>query len=70
MASLFDHYLTNSCSSGFLEKLIVSQIAKKFPTYVESESSLLCSREPATGPFPEPDEPSPQLPIPFPQDPF
>jgi len=32
---------------------------------MESECSLLCSQEPASGPYPKPDASSPQLPILF-----
>jgi len=32
---------------------------------MECKSSLLCSQEPATGPYPETDESSPHLPILF-----
>jgi hypothetical protein len=36
------------------EKLIVTQLVKKFPPSMEPEVSLLCS-QPVTGPYPEPD---------------
>jgi hypothetical protein len=32
-----------------------------FPPFVEPEASLPCSQDPATDPYPEPDEPSPHL---------
>jgi len=36
---------------------------------METEGSLSCSQEPATGPCPEPGESIPRLPILFPEDP-
>jgi hypothetical protein len=33
-----------------------------------TEIEVLCSQKPTTGPYPEQDEYSPQLPIPFPDD--
>jgi hypothetical protein len=37
---------------------------------MEPEGSLLCSQQPATVPYPEPDESSPHPPTIFPQDSF
>jgi hypothetical protein len=37
-----------------LEKLMVSQLVKKFPHCIELESSLECSQEPATSTYPAP----------------
>jgi hypothetical protein len=34
---------------------------------MEAAGSLLCSQDPSTGPFPEPDASSPRLPIYFPK---
>jgi hypothetical protein len=31
-------------------------LIKKWPTFVEPKASLLCSQQPAIGPYPEPDE--------------
>jgi hypothetical protein len=44
-----------------LEKLIIAEMFKKFPAFLESEVSLPCSQQPATGPYPEPHASSPQV---------
>jgi len=49
-------------SRVLLEKLIVTQLVKKFLALHEPEGSLACSHEPATGTYPEPDALSPHLP--------
>jgi len=43
-----------------LEKLIITQL--KFLPFMEPKGPLSCSQEPATGPYPQSDESSPQLP--------
>jgi len=46
--------------------LTVTQLVKKFPTFMDPEGSLPCSQEYATGPYLEPDASSPHLPTAFP----
>jgi hypothetical protein len=36
-----------------LEKLIVAQLVNKFPHFMASEGTLLCSQKPITGPYRE-----------------
>jgi len=43
-------------------ELTVTQLVKKFPPFMEPESSLPYSQQPATGSYPEPDASSSRLP--------
>jgi len=45
-----------------LERLRITQIVKKFPACYRTESIIQCLQDPATDPYPESDESSPQLP--------
>jgi len=47
--------LTNSMDQFLLEKLIVTQ-SRNSPPFMEPEGSMLCSQEPLTLPYLEPDE--------------
>jgi len=44
--------------------------SQKIPSFMEPKGSLLCSQEPTTSPYPEPDELSQNLPLLFSYDPF
>jgi hypothetical protein len=41
-----------------IEKLIVTQLIKKYPSFMEPEGSLPCSKKPATAPYSKPAESS------------
>jgi hypothetical protein len=58
-----DNSLT-TWSRVLLEKLIITQLVKKFP-FTEPKGSLLYSQEPTTGPFPQPDKCSLHPPVLF-----
>jgi hypothetical protein len=45
------------------------QLVKKFPAFMEPESSLPYLQVPATCPYPERAPPSPHNPLPHPEDP-
>jgi hypothetical protein len=62
---LLTNYLS-PWSRVLLEELLVTQLVKKFPTFYGTKDSLPCSKGPTTGPYPEPDESNPNLPIIFP----
>jgi hypothetical protein len=55
-------------SRVLVEKLIVTQLVKKFPTFYGSQMFLTTFKR--TGLFSEPDESNPQLYTIFPQNPF
>jgi hypothetical protein len=55
--------------SRVLEKLIVTQSRNSLP-FMEPKCSLMCSQEPTTGSYAEPDASTPHLTILFPQDSF
>jgi hypothetical protein len=56
-------YLTNSIYLGPSgEAASCAAIKKNFQNFMVPESSLPCSQEPSTGPYPEPDHSSPYNP--------
>jgi hypothetical protein len=58
-------YLLTPCSRVLLEKLTGLKLVKKFPTFLEPESSSPYSQVPATCPYPEPARSSPYPHIPL-----
>jgi hypothetical protein len=55
--TVLTYLLTPWCRILF-EKLIVTQLIKKCPLFMEPEGSSPCSQKPPTGPYSEPDESS------------
>jgi len=62
-------YSLTSLSRVLREKLTRSQLVKKFPAFYGTRSFVTSSKSSATCPYPEPDQSSPYLPIPLPEDP-
>jgi hypothetical protein len=59
-------HLPNSMEQSPSEKLILSQLVKKFLIFYGIQRFIIMFKEPATGACPEPDEPSPHFPTLFP----
>jgi hypothetical protein len=55
--NLLTYLFTPWCRILF-QKLIVTELVKKYPFFVEHEGSLPCSHKPAIGPYPKPAESS------------
>jgi len=55
------HNLQTQWSRVLLEKLIVTQLVRKFPAFYGPEGSLLCSQDSTTVPYPEADEGRPHI---------
>ena len=53
-------------SRVLLEKLTCALLVKKFPTFYGTQKFITAFTEPATSPYPKPDEPSPCPPPPIP----
>jgi hypothetical protein len=58
------------CCKVLLEKLTVSQLVKKFPTFYGTRMFITVFKALATCPYPEPDQSSPCFPIPHLEEPF
>jgi hypothetical protein len=52
-------------SRVLLDMPLGTQLVKKFPPFMKPEALLLRSQEPASGPYPVPDESSPHRPTHF-----
>ena len=61
-------YLLHGAES-FLRSLLVLQLVKKFPAFLEPECSSQYSQVPATCPYPEPTPSGPHNALPLPEDP-
>jgi hypothetical protein len=55
---IMDSRCKTPCSRTILDNVIVAQLIKKFPFFMDPEGSVLCSQELATPPCPQPDESS------------
>jgi hypothetical protein len=62
--SVFEAPTTHSWSWALLEKLPIVQYSRTSQHFMEPDGSLLCSQEPSTGPYPQPDQSNPYHPIP------
>jgi hypothetical protein len=58
--SLLTHW-----ADPFLRRSHICSYSRISQHYIEPEGSLLCSQEPSTGPYPEPDQLNPYHPIPL-----
>jgi hypothetical protein len=52
------------------KRKIVTQLVKKFPAFYGTRKFITVVTKPGTGPYPDPDASSPNLPILFPKDIF
>jgi len=66
------HYLLTYLlhrAESFLRSQLILQLLKKFPEFLEPESSSPYSQVPPTSPYPEPTQSSPHNPLPLTEDP-
>ena len=61
MQKVYKLMILTTWNRVLLEKLIVSQLVKKFPTYYGTQRFVPCLQELTIGLYPEPDECSPSL---------